>query len=74
MKAAGIIQHGDPILTRVATPFDLPGQAVEARLLIDELLAAMARVREHHVFGKGMGLAAPQIGVGRAARDHPAAR
>jgi peptide deformylase len=27
----------------------------------------MQRVREHHVFGKGMGLAAAQIGVDRAA-------
>jgi peptide deformylase len=67
MKAAGITQQGDPILTRVATPFDLPAQAADARALIDELLAAMVRVREHHVFGKGMGLAAPQIGIGRTA-------
>lgn len=27
----------------------------------------MQRVREHHVFGKGMGLVAPQIGIPRAA-------
>ena len=67
MKAAGIVQQGDPMLTAVAEPFDLTAQAEDARLLADELLAAMQRVREHHVFGKGMGLAAPQIGVRRAA-------
>jgi peptide deformylase len=67
MRAAGIVQAGDPILMREAVPFTLPDEDGEARGLVDELLAAMQRVREHHVFGKGMGLAAPQIGVGRAA-------
>jgi peptide deformylase len=67
MKAAGIIQQGDAVLAVPTLPFSLPGEADEARRLIDELLAAMQRVREHHVFGKGMGLAAPQIGVSRAA-------
>jgi peptide deformylase len=67
MKAAGIVQQGDRVLRKVAEPFGLPEQAEEAGELIDELLAAMQRVREHHVFGKGMGLAAPQIGVSRAA-------
>lgn len=67
MKAAGIVQHGAPVLAAVAEPFDLPAQADAAGDLIDRLLSAMQRVREHHVFGKGMGLAAPQIGVSRAA-------
>jgi peptide deformylase len=35
--------------------------------VIDGLFAAIQRVSEHHVFGKGMGLAAPQIGIPRAA-------
>lgn len=67
MKAAGIVQRGAPVLAGIAEPLVLPEQAEEARRLIDELLAAMQRVREQHVFGKGMGLAAPQIGVSRAA-------
>ncbi|GAA2628487.1 peptide deformylase [Actinomadura fulvescens] len=67
MKACGIVQLGDAILSQPATGFDLPAEADTAHDLIDELLAAMQRVREHHVFGKGMGLAAPQIGVPRAA-------
>ncbi|GGT04469.1 hypothetical protein GCM10010156_72830 [Planobispora rosea] len=67
MKAAGIVQAGDAILAAVAEPFDLPEQAEAAGEVIDALFAALARVREQHVFGKGMGLAAPQIGIGRAA-------
>jgi peptide deformylase len=67
MRAAGIVQDGDPVLGAVAAPFDLPAEAERARAVIDEMFAALARVREHHVFAKGMGLAAPQIGIGRAA-------
>nr|WP_281288868.1 peptide deformylase [Actinomadura syzygii] len=67
MKAAGIVQRGDPVLSATARPFDLPTEAEVANDVVDRLFAAMQRVREHHVFGKGMGLAAPQIGIGRAA-------
>jgi peptide deformylase len=67
MKAAGITQAGDPVLAEPAIPFDLPAEAEQAQRLIDELFAALQRVREHHVFGKGMGIAAPQIGTARAA-------
>lgn len=66
MKAAGIIQDGDPVLREVAEPFDLPVDAEVVRQVIDDLFAAIGRVAEHHTFGKGMGLAAPQIGTGRA--------
>ncbi len=34
---------------------------------MDELFAAMERIGQVHPFAKGMGLAAPQIGIGRAA-------
>ncbi|WUE13533.1 peptide deformylase (plasmid) [Nonomuraea sp. NBC_00507] len=67
MKAAGIVQAGHPILAAIAAKFDLPVEADQAREVIDALFAALQRVREQHVFGKGMGLAAPQIGIGRAA-------
>jgi peptide deformylase len=67
MKAAGITREGDPVLTQQAVPFDLPAEAGQARELTDQLFAALQRVREHHVFGKGMGIAAPQIGIARAA-------
>jgi hypothetical protein len=67
MKAAGIIQAGDPVLAAGAAPFDVPAEAAQAREVTDKLFAALARVREHHVFGKGMGIAAPQTGIPRAA-------
>jgi len=67
MKAAGIIQAGDPVLSAQAALFDLPAEADEARDVIDRLFAGLQRVREQHVFGKGMGVAAPQIGISRAA-------
>jgi peptide deformylase len=67
MTAAGITQAGDPVLTQHAEPFDLPAEASQAQAVTDALFAALTRVREHHVFGKGMGIAAPQIGISRAA-------
>ena len=67
MRAAGIVQQGDPVLTTVAAYFNLPEQAEEAAHLVDDLLDTAQRVKEHHAFGKGMGLAAPQIGSSRAA-------
>lgn len=67
MRAAGIIQHGDPILNRPARPFDLPAEAADAADVVEQIHAAIARVREHHTFAKGMGLAAVQLGIDRAA-------
>jgi peptide deformylase len=66
MAALGIVQEGDPILREVARPFDLPTEAEDARRVIAELASAMERVEKVHTFGKGMGIAAPQIGIGRA--------
>lgn len=67
MKAAGIVQRGAALLSTAARPFDLPADLETAHDVIDQLFAAMQRVGEHHLFGKGMGLAAPQIGIDRAA-------
>jgi peptide deformylase len=67
MAALGIVQEGDPILREVARPFDLPAEAEDARRVIGFLASAMERVEKVHTFGKGMGIAAPQIGIGRAA-------
>jgi hypothetical protein len=60
MKAAGITQAGEAVLTERTRVFDLPAEAGHAHRLIDELFAALQRVREHHAFAKGMGIAAPQ--------------
>jgi peptide deformylase len=70
MRAIGIAQHDGPDLERLREParaFDLPAQETLARDVVGRLLAALERVEELHFFGKGVGLAATQIGLGWAA-------
>jgi peptide deformylase len=67
MTAAGIVQDGAEILRQQAVAFRLPGEAGEADAVVTQLFAALQRAGEQHVFSKGMGVAAPQIGIGRAA-------
>ncbi|MCB5908092.1 peptide deformylase [Streptomyces pinistramenti] len=67
MADAGIVQDGDPLLHATARPFTLPAEADEAQRVVAEIFEAIGRVRRLHVFGKGMGLAACQIGIDRAA-------
>lgn len=66
MASLGIVQSGDSVLTTVARPYDLPVEAEEARRAVAQITATMERVAQAHTFAKGMGLAAPQIGIGRA--------
>ena len=67
MSEIGIVQRGAPVLERPARWFDLPDQAALARDVVGRLLDALERVSAVHEFGKGMGLAAPQLGIGWAA-------
>jgi peptide deformylase len=67
MRSLGVVQVDDPILRDVARPFQLPGQADDARRVVTQLNAAAERIAHVHTFGKGMGIAAPQIGIDRAA-------
>ncbi|WP_406186213.1 peptide deformylase [Streptomyces sp. NBC_01006] len=68
MRDLGIVQYGAPTLSEPARPFALPAERETADTVIGQLLAAMERIRRAHDFsGKGIGLAAPQIGIGRAA-------
>ncbi|KOT94511.1 formylmethionine deformylase [Streptomyces rimosus subsp. pseudoverticillatus] len=67
MRAVGVVQEGDPILAKTARTFDLPAEAEDARRVVAELVSACERAATVHVFGKGMGMAAPQIGIDRAA-------
>ncbi|QCX81219.1 Peptide deformylase 2 [Streptomyces sp. YIM 121038] len=67
MRAVGVVQEGDPILAKTARTFDLPAEAEDARRVVAELISACERAASVHVFGKGMGMAAPQIGIDRAA-------
>jgi peptide deformylase len=63
----GIVQLNDPLLRQLARPFTLPEEAEDARRVVTELHSALERVAKAHVFGKGLGIAAPQISIGRAA-------
>ncbi|MGM1060640.1 peptide deformylase [Saccharothrix sp. Mg75] len=67
MAALGVVQEGDPLLRRTARSFDLPAEAEDVRRVITELHSAAQRIAGAHNFGKGMGVAAPQIGIDRAA-------
>ncbi|EWM11616.1 formylmethionine deformylase [Kutzneria sp. 744] len=67
MAALGVVQDGDPLLRQVARRFDLPTEAEDARRVVAALRSACERIGQAHPFGKGMGLAASQIGVDRAA-------
>ena len=67
MRTAGIVQRGAPMLDRAARWFDLPAQAPLATDVVAGVLDALERVSELHEFGKGVGLAAPQLGIDWAA-------
>jgi peptide deformylase len=67
MRGLGVVQHGAGILAEPARAFDLPAECDEATRITDELFAAMERIGRVHPFAKGMGIAAPQLGIGRAA-------
>jgi peptide deformylase len=67
MRAAGIVQLGADVLRQPARQFDLPADEAHAREVIARLRATLRRLDELHPFSKGVGLAAPQIGLGWAA-------
>lgn len=66
MSALGIVQDSDLALRRVARLLELPAEAEDARRVVTALNSAAERVAQVHTFGKGMGIAAPQIGIDRA--------
>jgi peptide deformylase len=67
MRAVGIVQRGADTLRQAARQFDLPHDEADARDIVDRLVGALDRVEELHTFTKGVGLAAPQIGLSWAA-------
>ena len=67
MTELGIVQADADILARPARAFTLPDEAGTAGGVVDDLFAAMDRVARVHPFAKGMGIAAPQIGIDRCA-------
>ena len=59
--------HTPPMLDRAARWFDLPAQAGLATDVVASILDTLHRVGDLHEFGKGLGLAAPQVGIDWAA-------
>jgi peptide deformylase len=66
MRAIGIVQADDPGLRQPARPFDLPTDAEDARRVVAQLHSTLDKVAAVHTFAKGMGIAAPQIGISRS--------
>ncbi|MFE9331056.1 peptide deformylase [Streptomyces sp. NPDC006925] len=72
MRDLGVVQHGAGILAEPARALDLPSERCEAERITDELFAATDRIGQVHPFAKGMGIAAPHIGISRTvAIVHP---
>jgi peptide deformylase len=67
MRAAGIVQRGAEILQAAAQPLHLPAEEALARQVVARLFAALEHVGQLHPFVKGVGLAAPQLGLSLAA-------
>jgi peptide deformylase len=67
MTSLGIVQEQESILTTPAEHFRLPAEADDARRVVAQLVATLQRVTMVHTFAKGVGLAAPQIGISRSA-------
>jgi len=66
MRSLGIVQEGDASLATHARLVLLPDEAEDAKQIIKRLIFTMEQIRQVHTFAKGMGLAAPQIGVDRS--------
>jgi peptide deformylase len=66
MRSAGIVQRGAGLLRARARRFDLPREAGAAAEAITRLSETLDRIQGLHRFAKGVGLCAPQIGIGRS--------
>jgi peptide deformylase len=67
MRSVGIVQRGADLLRQPARHFDLPRDEAGARNAVLQLRATLDRLDALHEFRKGVGLAAPQIGLSWAA-------
>lgn len=67
MRDLGVVQYGAPVLAEPARLFDLPAERDGAEQVVETLFASMEHIGQVHPFAKGMGIAAPQIGLARAA-------
>jgi len=61
----GVRQLGEPVLRRTAKPLALPREQVLASEILACLSETMKAARRLHRFSRGLGLAAPQLGISR---------
>ncbi len=64
-SSVGIVQRPAVVLSTPTRPFVLPEEAEEARALTERLMRAAENVRQLYLSPKGLGIAAPQLGVDR---------
>ncbi|WP_305787345.1 peptide deformylase [Symbioplanes lichenis] len=67
MRGIGIVQRGSDLLRQRARHFQLPREEAGAREAVAALRVTLDRLEDVHDFSKGVGLAAPQIGLAVAA-------
>ncbi|RSS13966.1 peptide deformylase [Streptomyces sp. WAC08401] len=67
MRNLSVVQEGASVLAEPARPFSLPAEREVAEQAVESLFTSMERIAGVRTFAKGMGIAAPQIGIGRAA-------
>ncbi|WP_306204917.1 peptide deformylase [Actinoplanes sp. RD1] len=67
MRGIGIVQRGSDLLRQRARHFQLPREESGAREAVAALRVTLDRLEDVHDFSKGVGLAAPQIGLAVAA-------
>ena len=67
MRGIGIVQRGADLLRQRARHFQLPREEAAAREAVTGLRGTLDRLEVLHDFSKGVGLAAPQIGLAVAA-------
>ncbi|GIF11401.1 peptide deformylase [Actinoplanes teichomyceticus] len=67
MRGIGIVQRGSDLLRQRARHFQLPREGPAAQETVTRLLTSLAQLEDLHEFNKGVGLAAPQIGLPVAA-------
>nr|BFE67116.1 hypothetical protein GCM10020092_004170 [Actinoplanes digitatis] len=67
MRGIGIVQRGADLLRQRARHFQLPREEAACRDAVADLRTILERLEGLHDFSKGVGLAAPQIGLAVAA-------
>lgn len=67
MRSLGIVQYGSPLLRQIARPYVLPLDLEQATLVFACMGAILDQVAAVHSFASGLSVAAPQIGIDRAA-------